>query len=177
MAVKRLIAPAALTLFAAVLVAAARPQAGQGVGKLYDNPLEPVPGALRVPLLERLSQEVDYLNASDFGKLYDIMPEECRHGLTKEKWLAEARRVAPGKLLSFSVEEVVDYEGKNPYKDSPAADGEHWWAVKGCAEYGKDSATIKTEAAIFAVRRGGEWLVCGLGRAVAADGSDKPCAK
>jgi len=170
----RLQATLALILIGLVVCAGARPRAGRALAQLDDNPLEPVPGNLRVPLLNRLEEAVTYLSAPELGKFYDIMPDECRKGLSKDEWLAQAHVEAPGQLSGLAVEEVRKVD---PYDGTPHAREGQWWRIDGCAEYKKGSETLRVVATFIVVWRSKEWRVCSLGRRVGEGGSEETCSK
>jgi hypothetical protein len=127
--------------------------------------LEQVPLEKRARLLERLGRYLDSLRKEEFSNIYQLIPDGCRHGLSKDQWQKQVRYESPGRIEGLIVSEV--YQGE--YEAPEILQGEKW-IVKGCAIYRRGKESTSFQASYSLLLLNAEWYVCRSG--ILVEGKD-----
>lgn len=157
-----LLLAATLPCFSATVV-----QSDEKLVRVIDGALSQVPARMRARLLERLERYVESIRAGQFANIYDLMPDACRHGLSRVEWIKQVRYEAPGQLNQLVVDEVF----RGDYTAPKGLKGEKW-IVHGCGTYsGRLSGRyITSYSTVFA---NDEWYICHSGVPIEPGTSDQ----
>jgi hypothetical protein len=135
------------------------------------DPLSPIPVHQRTRLIERLNLLVEYQNAQQWEKVYDLLIESIK-GRRSKKDYANSRRevetIAPiSTLIAFVPTEAIPID---QWQDG----GE--WQLLGCAKYHRKGGIILLKSAVGAELLQGEWFFTEVGVATQIDGPEEPCS-
>jgi hypothetical protein len=148
------------------------PAPTQEILKVEDGALDQVSQSLRARLLARLKLYLESMAKDDLGTVFDLLPEGCRYGLSKDEWLKQVHIDSPGRIQQFTVEDVY----KGDYTSGGKLNGEKW-NVKGCGTYRKGNQSVNYKVSVGALLSDGEWYFCYIGELIeGAENQRVPCS-